>query len=567
MQKEFVFAVDEIESVPFSDYDENEYAVARMKFLSDRPNSHGLVISKEVLKEYAKSVLGAWVISDVRLGDATGHTENQSIYGLFPKEQEVQFEEDEDGYTYAVADAIISKRYGKEYYHIFENNNHRYVSVEATFNLEDDGETVTGFDIKAVTTLGSGIMPSCPDASTEIIRFSEQEAENAYKTFAEKKTYKIDKSKDSVSNTPWGDVDKVSMKDKIMEAKNRSTLVNSVYALTEPDWESAPSEHLKYPIMELKDDTFVYNKNALASALAYAKKENESDVISKVEKIRKKLGLDSDGKEEQKMEIEFAAVNIRDMWDALNIAIDRKQEWRYAIEDIYKENDQLFAILRNWDEVEKRYRLDFKYDENGVELPDEVVEVKTEFVETDTIKKFARPEEMEKCEEMPDEPDDEDDDSKEEPDDDSDEEKDEKMSVEDMQTKIDELSRQIEEKENIIMDKENKMSEMSIELENLRSYKATVLARENACAVDALMSEVKPFIDNEKFAEFKAEGLSCTEDTFDAWKNKVQAVCFANVSKNLKKNDLGVFTFAAPVENKELKSGSVWDRIKNHNNI
>ena len=141
------------------------------------------------------------------------------------------------------------------------------------------------------------------------------------------------------------------------------------------------------------------------------------------------------------------------------------------------------------------------------------------------------------------------------------------MSVEDMQAKIDELSRQIEEKENIIMDKENKMSEMSIELESLRSYKATVLARENACAVDALMSEVKPFIDNEKFAEFKAEGLSCTEDTFDAWKNKVQAVCFANVSKNLKKNDLGVFTFAAPVENKELKSGSVWDRIKNHNNI
>ena len=268
-------------------------------------------------------------------------------------------------------------------------------------------------------------------------------------------------------------------------------------------------------------------------------------------------------------EIEFAAVDLGNLWSALRSAMNA-HSWYYYIDGIYEEDNQKFAIIVDDNDAPKKYRLDFDYTEDGLTVADEITEIKIDFVPTENMKKFAEPENAEaikKYEKVPDEPDDEDDDSKEERDDDSDEEKDEKMSVEDMQVKIDELSRQIEEKEDIIMDKENKMSEMSTELESLRNYKSTVLARENACAVDALMSEVKPFIDNEKFAEFKAEGLTCTEDTFDAWKNKVQAVCFANVSKNLKKNDLGVFAFAAPVENKELKSGSVWDRIKNHNNI
>lgn len=43
--------------------------------------------------------------------------------------------------------------------------------------------------------------------------------------------------------------------------------------LVEDGWEDAPSEHLKYPVMELKGDTFVYNRDGLSSALGYAKKK------------------------------------------------------------------------------------------------------------------------------------------------------------------------------------------------------------------------------------------------------------------------------------------------------
>ena len=79
-----------------------------------------------------------------------------------------------------------------------------------------------------------------------------------------------------------------------MKAINKATLVKSVYALVEDGWQDAPSEHLKYPIMQLVGDTFYYNRGALASALAYAKQENESAVISKVEKLYKKFKLNED---------------------------------------------------------------------------------------------------------------------------------------------------------------------------------------------------------------------------------------------------------------------------------
>ena len=98
-----------------------------------------------------------------------------------------------------------------------------------------------------------------------------------------------------------------------MEAENKTELVKACYMLVEDGWEEAPSEKLKYPVMEIKGNTLVYNRYGLSSALAYAKQEKEQTVINKVEAIYKKLDLEeTDGKEEKKMsEIEFSAVNIQ----------------------------------------------------------------------------------------------------------------------------------------------------------------------------------------------------------------------------------------------------------------
>lgn len=114
-------------------------------------------------------------------------------------------------------------------------------------------------------------------------------------------TIKIDKSKDSVSNDAWGDVDKTALMHKVLKAKNATTLVKDVYIVVENGWEDAPSQHLKYPVMQIKDSTAVYNSNALSSALAYANHPDtgNSEVASKIEKIQKKLGLLKDDKKKE----------------------------------------------------------------------------------------------------------------------------------------------------------------------------------------------------------------------------------------------------------------------------
>lgn len=576
LEKLINFAVDTIQQIQFDDYDEKEFAIAKVGFLSTRPNSHGLEISEEVLRECASTVLGKWMVTKMNwLGtDATTHVPSEHIMGSFPKDQDVEFVEDDDGYLRAYATAIISKRYAKDYCKMFDDDNERAVSVEmavVTENGEDINDKVLSFNIVGVTTLGKNVAPSCPESDVTMIRFSQEDADAYFnkmnehnltplKKFAKEriesmaKTYKIDKSKEAMSDKAWGDVDKTVMRDKIMEASNKATLVKAVYMLVEDGWEEAPSEHLKYPVMELKGDTFVYNRDGLASALGYAKKEDETTVVNKIEKIYKKLDLDDNegGKEEKMAEIEFSAVNIGDLWGRVYAVIREHDAWDYCIQGIYEEDNQKFAILIDRDQ--KLYRLDFSLTEEGMTASDELAEVKQEFTETDNIKKFAEPENVEQYTKFADP-------KKNEGEGEVGEKKPDegeptKMSEDEMMAKIAELEKSIEERDHIIMDKDT-------ELEELRAYKAAVVAKEMACRVDSVMEEVRTYINDEQFAEFKAEGLSCGENDIDAWSNKVKATCFSEVKKNIKKDDKGVFSFAMPKVIKHSDPNSIWEKLEN----
>lgn len=579
LEKLINFAVDTIQQIQFDDYDEKEFAIAKVGFLSTRPNSHGLEISEKVLRECASTVLGKWMVAKMNwLGtDATTHEPDEQIMGIFPKEQEIEFVEDDDGYLRAYATAVISKMYAKKYYDMFVDDNERAVSVEMrveTENGDDTNDKVLSLNIVGVTTLGKAVKPSCPESDVTMIRFSQEDADAYFnkmnehnltplKKFAKEriesmaKTYKIDKSKEAMSDKAWGEVDKTAMRDKIMEANNKATLVKAVYMLVEDGWEEAPSEHLKYPVMELKGDTFVYNRDGLTSALGYAKKEDETTVVNKIEKIYKKLNLDDNegGKEEKMAEIEFSAVNIGDLWGRVYAAIREHDAWDYCIQGIYEEDNQKFAILIDRDQ--KLYRLDFSLTEEGMTASDELAEVKQEFTETDNIKKFAEPENVEQYTKFAD-PKDEDDEPDDKDDEDGDEPKEEptKKSEDEMMAKIAELEKSVEERDHIIMDKDT-------ELEELRAYKAAVVAKEMACRVDSVMEEVRTYINDEQFAEFKAEGLSCGENDIDAWSNKVKATCFSEVKKTIKKDDKGVFSFAMPKVIKHSDPNSIWEKLEN----
>ena len=561
MQKDVKFQLEEAVEIPnwSKDYPEHKFTVFKCCFLSTKPNSHELEISADVLKECADTILGNFLVAKLEFGDATTHKDSEIIYGYFPNEQEIEFVEDDDGILKAYAYAVVSKRYSKEFNGIFEFDNIRNSSVEMTVNTaEDDDNKVLSFDLYGLTVLGKAVNGSCPDADIKMVRFSADEAEayfakndtvdilkkfvNERKQSMADKSYKVDKSKEAMSEKAWGDIDKTDLRNKIMEASNKAKLVKDVYMLVEDGWEDAPSEHLKYPVMCFEGDTLVYNRYGLASALAYARQEDETEVINKIERIYKKLDIDdSEGKEEDvKMnEIEFAAVDIGDLWGRLWHEIDETRHWEYGIIGIYEEDNKKFAILRDRDM--KMYRLDFSLTEDGMTVAEEVVEVKQEFIETDNMKKFAEPENVADYR-LPEDDDKSDEDDKDE-------------QEEDMAEKLAKLEKDIEERDNIIMEKDK-------ELEELRQFKAYVEEKEKAKFVEGIMAEVKEFLDDEAFKSYREEGMLCKMSEIDGWANKVKAASFeASKNKKSKKENTGIWGFAAPISNSNKKSNSVWDRI------
>lgn len=555
MEKDFKFAVEDIQRLDVEEYDENEYCVARMKFLSTRPNSHGLKFSEEVLRRDAKTVLGTWIVAEMLAGDFLTHTPAESIIGIVPKDQDVEFVEADDGYLDAYVDVVLSKRYAKDAYDVFVKDNDRSVSIEFNYSHpEDDEYEVENYVIRGTTILGKTVNPSVPKANITVTRFSEEEADKFFakvhnnsltvlkkfveerkESMAEKNSYKVDKTKEAMSTSSWSEVDKTELRNKIIEAKNASTLVKSVYLKVDEDWSSAPSEKLHYPVMQFEGNTLVYNKNALASAKARAVQNNETSVITKIEKIYKSLGLyDSKGKEDdEKMskEVAFAAVDLNLMWTKINDELHaRNYDWRWYIDGIFEQDNKKFVIIRNDDG--DRFRINFSYTEDGLFMDDEMVKVDIEFIETDDIKRFSCPEEFKHLmgeEGEPEEP-------KDEPD----------------------------EKDAIIMQKDAEIDELRKELDELKAYKAAIEEKEIAKRVEDILDEVKDYLDDDKYQELRTEGLACGKDEIDAFGNKVKAQCFNAFKKAAKKNADKIFAFSKPIEiqKKDMSTMNVWDRIK-----
>lgn len=531
------FSINEVKRINSSEYENSEFAIGKMGFLSTRPNSHQLNISETVLKESAPSVLGKWIVADMTgVVDAGTHTEQEYIVGMVPRDQEVDFVYDEDGYLKSYVDVIISKVYAKNYCAMFESDNLRNVSVEMNVHTsEEDEHEVLDFNIVGVTTLGKHINPSCPGSDIVFTRFSETEA-NAFfedckkkcsnlenfmdqrkNKMSEEKKYKIDKSKEALSDKPWGEVDKTKLRNDIMGASNKNTLVKDVYMLVEDGWEDAPSEHLKYPVMELKGDTFVYNRDGLSSALGYAKKENVSSVVSKVEKIQRKLGLFKEGKEvDTEMSTKyFDEIEGRKAWADV---IEEVQE--HEGRDAYVDSIEKDHIIYTKDDVRYRVEADIKVDKD-----DKTVDAD---IHWDTVKKDKDQKMSEKKE----------------------------MSIDEAMAEIDRLSKDVEDNKNIIMDKDKQMKDMEKELSELRAFKEAADKQTLAASVESVMSEVKDCLSDDKYKEFRDEGLQCSVDGVDAWANKVKAFCFeTGVKKKAQKGTM--WSFANPVQ-VESKINSIW---------
>lgn len=204
------------------------------------------------------------------------------------------------------------------------------VSVEITIkNSEEDEKGVlqiNEFVLNGVTILGTKngrkVIEAIPDAHLSILEdLEENESFNEQKkmlTFAyqqidttddnqyynedkevkmEMGSIKVNKSKEAMSDKDWGSVDKTALRKKVVEAENFKEIADDIFLDLREGWEEGEVSKLKYPVMEINDDEAVYNRGGLGSAKAYAEKNNETEVLSKLKKIYEHLGLNEDEEE------------------------------------------------------------------------------------------------------------------------------------------------------------------------------------------------------------------------------------------------------------------------------
>ena len=485
MERKVSFQVEEAIEVPewTKNYPEHKFSVFKTCFLSTRPNSHHLDIDDATLRKYASTILGGFLVAKIQNGDSMSHEEDEQVYGVFPRDQKIEFVE-EDGFTKAYAYAVVSKIYGKDFNAIFEGDNLRNSSVEMTVITEDDADEgkVISFDLMGLCCLGHRINGSCPDADITMVRFSEEEAnayfsessilsdlekfvENRKKSMAEEYvSHPVNTSKDAIYEGEW---DGNKAKQDLVKEKNYKTLAPKVCLRLEPGWEDREVTKLGYPVMGLYDGEWRYSAKALASAQGYAEKENETGVLKKIKAIKKKLGLEnSDGKEETKM-------------------------------------------------AEK--------DTEKVDMEEET--------KVDETKETEMEETVVKAEDCPCDEDD----------------KHDTEEHEDFEAKCAQLTKDIEERDNIIMQKDEELKQCQTELAELREYKRCMEASQLACKVEAALSEIKGFASESQIDAFREEGKNCTLENIDAFVNKVKATCFDATKGNLSKSDDGMFKFSIPV--------------------
>lgn len=614
MNKYLNFEISNVQIVENSA--QSKFAILQVDVCRSGNNTHRLPITKEAIQDSAVSVKGVPILTKVRYDgkDFMGHEIDEIAVGYF-SENEPQLVEGDDGELYIRTTAKIWKAYFDNVVEILKNKEGKTdVSMEMQVLK---GKEATPFEdglielfcIIGVTLLG--VNPSIKGARATVLSFSElkrigdeedtvvgrlQQFANSRKNMAQ--SYSVNET--TLKDTAWGDVDKTELRNKVMEAMNRDMLVHKVYALVEDGWQDAPSEHLKYPLMELVGDTFYYNRYALASALAYAKQENEGSVVSKVESLYKKFNLDD--KEDNDMAkkkftdlsfeeidasvMKFGELNGRKIYDEVIKKIKEKLGDHMFVRGIYDNK----IVVEDYDKkelVDIPAKIKVGKDDEAMSIEIDYDKMKKSTVQHD----FA------------DDDDDHDDDVKEiektkkdsVPNDDDDEGSDEdaeefckefaaelskvvKMGL-DAQAyagamlqmlraeTIDEIraAKMLgdDEEMNIIMDT---ICDMACERFELREYKCAKEKEECSQQIARALAEVKGDISDEDFAEFQKKADECqfadqaselitTIKAFAYEKSKGKKVKFSQED--------GIIRMSLPIEKDTKPTGDVFDRIMN----
>lgn len=614
MNKYLNFEISNVQIVENSA--QSKFTILQVDVCRSGNNTHRLPITKEAIQDSAVSVKGVPILTKVRYDgkDFMGHEIDEIAVGYF-SENEPQLVEGDDGELYIRTTAKIWKAYFDNVVEILKNKEGKTdVSMEMQVLK---GKEATPFEdglielfcIIGVTLLG--VNPSIKGAKATVLSFSElkrigdeedtvvgrlQQFANSRKNIAQ--SYSVNET--TLKDTAWGDVDKTELRNKVMEAMNRDMLVHKVYALVEDGWQDAPSEHLKYPLMELVGDTFYYNRYALASALAYAKQENEGSVVSKVESLYKKFNLDD--KEDNDMAekkftdlsfeeidasvMKFGELNGRKIYDEVIKKIKEKlgdhmfvkgiYDNKIVVEDYDKKelvdipakikvgkDDEAMSIEIDYDKM-KKSTVQHDFADDGDDHNDDAKEIektKKDSVPNDNDDEGSDEDAEEFCKEFA-----------------AELSKVVKMGL-DAQAyagamlqmlraeTIDEIraAKMLgdDEEMNIIMDT---ICDMACERFELREYKCAKEKEECSQQIARALAEVKGDISDEDFAEFQKKADECqfadqaselitTIKAFAYEKSKGKKVKFSQED--------GIIRMSLPIEKDTKPTGDVFDRIMN----
>lgn len=547
----------------FKNDEDVDFALGEVWLLAEGNNSHKNPVDIEILKRDAHTMLGKFLVADYSKWDedVTTHTNQQQIIGYFPKDGKIEFRE-KDGKTFAVYEVLISKLYATPVYMLFKEHNFRNVSAEFSAVEGDEDEQgnkpILGIMFHGCTILGLDYQPSCEGAEMSVKRFS-TDADNYYRNkakttlerFSEERrlkmavTYKVNKTE--LKDTAWGDVDKTSLRNKIMDASNKASLVKDVYALVEDGWEDAPSEHLKYPLMQLIGDTFYYNRGALSSALAYAKQENVQLVINKVESLYKKFNLDENKKEKEMSEKKFDELEGREVYAEVERIVKSKLGDHFFVDDI--EDDK---VVVTDEQTKVRYDIPAK-----IEVGEDDKSIKAD-IDFDKKKESEDQKEMEKQEEVFAKGETKDNNKQ-----NGKEVADDKKKMAEVQKemsldtnayagailemlKAETAEQRAEAKklcepygecdESIVMEQ---IEEMCNQMSELKAFKEEVLSERKDAEVKRVLAQVKQDMDAEAYKELEEKSQDVTFENVEQFKKEAKAFAFDNPAKNkkTKKND------------------------------
>ena len=516
----------------------SQFATLEIDVCRSGRNSHKMPISRSAIEYAANSIKGKPILAafDVLDTDFLGHEENEQPVGFFIEEEPQIIEKEYDGNPelFIRAKGKVWKRYFDNAMNIFKRKGGK-TDVSMEIDMLDFQEPEHGkegfiniFSILGCTLLG--VKPAIRGAEAKVLSFAEMKDEydresskSDVERFANERmdkmaevTYKINKTE--LKDTPWGDVDKTAMRNKIMKAINKATLVKSVYALVEDGWQDAPTEHLKYPIMELVGDTFYYNRYALSSALAYAKQENETSVINKVEKLYKKFNLDDEGGDDKNMAEDKKKDMSEETLENQETEVMEEQVESKDVEDMSEEEMQDEETFADDDKEVDKADEDDETDDNDPEDSDENAE---EFEESE-----CSDNEEEVC--------------------------DGKMSLdvnvyagamlEMLKAETDEqrdearkLGLSDDEKLNIVMEE---CYSIACELAELRQFRIDTLKEKTAFETTQILAEVKQDLPQDKYAELEAEAGKCQFEEVEDFRVKARAFAYEfGVKKKDKKKD------------------------------